>query len=123
MKRYSVWNPSGATWDYYTAQGDLRAGVFASDPRMPSGHALGLSPDEAARSLPVGATLVGRGPVAVGMIASRSRPQALGFLGIDGSTLTRVAVWGGIGYLVWTYWLSDASKAKTRSYLRPKRRR
>ncbi len=115
MRRYSVWNPSAGVWDYYQAQGDLRAGVFAPPARMGSAHRLGMSPEEAERTLPVGATLVGRGPQAVGMVAGR---KPLGFLGLEGSTLFRMAVIGGIGYAVWKYALSPERKKKARAYLR-----
>ena len=99
---YSVWDPRTLAWDYYQAAGQMRAGVFADEPKLPAGHRIGLTPEEAARPLPVGSVRVGSGPTPKGMIATRNR-SALGFFGLEGDTLVRVAVVGALGYLAYRY--------------------
>lgn len=94
---YSVWNPAAMVFDYYESPGALRDGVFAPPAPLAGGHSLGLAPDEAARSLPVGAKHVGSGPYAKGLIASRN---PLGGL-LDGPgklLLGGLAVW-----LIWSH--------------------
>ncbi len=120
MRMYSVWNDPHKRWDYYEAMGHLKGG-FAPKPRIPTGNRLGVAPDDAARPLPAGAKLVGSGQLARGMIASRK--SALGFFGFDTGTLMRFAVYGAIGYVVWTMVLSGPQKAKVRRAVGTKRGR
>jgi hypothetical protein len=96
VKTYSTWNESKGAWDYYQAQGDLRAGVFAEDAPRRIGHRLGLTPEEAARSLPASARHVGSGPTAQGMVASRN-----GGLGAFEITPLTLIVGAGIAWLAW----------------------
>lgn len=100
---YSVWNPTSLSWDYYQAPGELRAGVFAEDARLSGGFKIGMTVEEAARPLPVGATLVGRGAEARGMVATRNGGRPLGIFGLEGDTLFRVALFAGGAYLAWRY--------------------
>ena len=102
MRMYSVWDPRKLAWDYYQAQGQLRAGVFADEPKLSGGHRLGLTPEEASRPLPAGAVLVGSGNMPRGMVASHN-PGALGIFGLEGDTLFRVALFGALGYVAYRY--------------------
>ena len=95
---YSVWNSGAQRYDYYQAPGQLRDGVFAPNAQLSGGGELGLAPDDAARPLPAGATLVGHGELAQGVIASRKHP--LGFLGIDNDSLKLAGMIGG-AYLIY----------------------
>lgn len=99
--RYSVWDPHRRQYAYYEAAGQLAGGVFAPKPTMPAGHRLGVTPDEAAHSLPVGAVLVGRGNLPMGMIASRN-PVELGVFGFDPGTV-KIALLLGSAYLIYKY--------------------
>lgn len=101
MKQYSVWNGQRGEFDHYVAPGSLREGVFADPVSLPGGNRLGLAPEQASRRLPTGARMVGRGPLPVGMIASRNGASAMGFFGLDGGTVSNVAIWGGLGYLAY----------------------
>lgn len=107
---YSTWNETKSQWDYYEAMGKLDSGVFAPRPSMPMGNRLGLAPSEAERSLPAGAKYVGSGELARGLVASR---KTLGFLG-DTGTLMKFAVYGAVGYVVWTMLMSEPQKKKVR---------
>jgi len=113
---YSVWNKDSNLYDYYEGQGALGSGVFAPSLPRRSGHKLGLTPEEAARKLPRAARKLGSGPVAQGLVASK---EALGFFG-DTDTLIRLAVFGLVGYLVWTRVLSPEQQTRVKSKLRSK---
>jgi hypothetical protein len=106
--RYSVWE--GKQYSYYEAPGELDDGVFAPPARVRSYSRIGIAPDDAARPLPASARLVGRGPVAQGLIATRNAGP-LGFLPIDSGTV-KLAVYGIIGWYVWTRVLGSSTKSK-----------
>lgn len=91
---YSKWNYSTKEYDYYQAQGDLRAGVFAEDAPRRLTTSLGLSPEEAARDLPLGARRVGSGKVAQGMVASPDRH-------LDLRTVAKVGIGIVLGVFAW----------------------
>ena len=70
---HSVWNPRTLRWDYYRALGgaNLRYGVFAPSPHVPT-QSIGTPIDKAARPLPLGASKVGSGDIARGLVAGRT---------------------------------------------------
>jgi len=102
--RYSVWDPHKRVYDYYEATGKLSGGMFAPTPRLPRGHKLGITPDEAAYPLPAGATLVGKGNLPVGLIASRN-PRALSGIEPGNKMMTAAALLAS-AFLIWKYVLN-----------------
>lgn len=99
--KYSVWNNRERAWDHYEAPGALRDGVFAKAPALKASHAVGMTPEEAARALPLGARHVGRGPQPVGMIASRKGVLGMSVFGIE---LRTAALYGALiagGVYLW----------------------
>jgi len=95
---HSVWNPTALRWDYYRATAKpLRDGVIARTPRLAGGGRLGHTPEEATPRLPAGATKVGAGPIARGLVAKTG-------LGADGSSdTTRMLLLGLSAYLLYRY--------------------
>ena len=102
---FSVWNPTSLQYDYYQAPAGLRDGVIAPTPIL-SNRRLGLTPEEAARSLPSAAVQEGSGSMARGMIAGRHGTESpLGSLfGLDPGTM-RMLFWIGGGYLAYRWWM------------------
>jgi hypothetical protein len=124
---YSVWNPQHAGFDYYEGNANFREGVIAPTPRLPNGGRLGLTPEEASRSLPGGAKLVGKGPTAVGMVASRNGGHApMGdFLGLELDTVFKGALLVGGAWFLWTRVLNPTQRrrATVAAYGRRKKRK
>jgi hypothetical protein len=127
MGTYSVWNPEHAGFDYYKGPANLREGVIAPTPALPSGGQLGLTPESASRKLPSGSKLVGKGQLAQGMIATRNGGHApMGdFLGIELGTLTKGIILVGGAWLIWTKVLNPTQRrrATVAAYGRRKRKR
>jgi hypothetical protein len=126
---YSVWNPNHAGFDYYEGEADLREGVIAPTPSLPSGGRLGLTPEQASRRLPSGAKFIGKGQTPMGMIATRNGGSAAmgDFLGLETGTLFKAALLVGGGWYIWTRVLSPTQRRKATVYAykgkRKKRRR
>lgn len=98
---YSVWNPTRGGFDYYEGAGHLRDGVIAPQPKHLSRSRLGLTPEEAARPLPAGATKIGEGPLPKGLIANRKSGVALGAFGLGGDPMDLAFLGFGV-YLLWS---------------------
>lgn len=100
---HSTWNPTTLEWDYWKATGaeTLNSGVIAPTPSLPRGAELGIAPEDAERRLPVGATKVGSGNVARGLIAQKDA-SALSGLADDRGRLLLLAAGA---YLVYRFLL------------------
>jgi len=119
MKRlYSVWNPNHVGFDYYEADADLREGVIANTPNLPSAGRLGLTPEEASAQLPPGARPAGQGSSPKGIIATRKGgyPAMGDLLGLDSDTVIKGALLVGVGWLIWTKLLSPTQRRRATVY-------
>jgi hypothetical protein len=96
--RYSVWQ--GNRYAYFDAPGALEDGVFAPKAKLTSFNRIGVAPEEAARPLPSGAVLVGHGPTAQGLIATR---KGVGLGALADSSVVTLAIGIGIAWLVWSH--------------------
>jgi hypothetical protein len=126
MKRtFSVWNPDLLGFDYFEGNAELREGVIAPVPKLPSGGKLGLIPEQAAMRLPSGARRIGSGDLARGLIATRNgRNSAMGdFLGVDFNTAIKGAILVGGAWLLWTKVLSPTQRRKATVYAYGRRKR
>lgn len=95
---YSVWDPAARTYLYY------EDGV--NDPRPPvakhlPSRELGVASGNAGWPLPTSAKLVGKGPVAKGMIATRNQAGALGDVSLSQRNWLII---GGFGLAAWGLW-------------------
>lgn len=98
---YSVWNHAERRYDYYQT-GEKSAKVNAPTPKHLSGaHELGMTPEEAAWPLPMGAKLVGSGKIPKGMIAERGG-QSLGFFELRNPV--HALLLGGLGLALFMEW-------------------
>jgi len=97
---YSVWNSGARGYDYYEAPGNLTDGV-APRRNLRAGHQLGITPEEAAPRLPVGARKVGRGEFPRGTIATAGASlSGLDFMDVPigwliGGTVAALWLFGG----------------------------
>ena len=101
---YSVWNSKTLEYDYYRAVGgaSLRSGVIAPPPQIGPGTSIGVTPEDAARPLPVGSSRVGSGPTARGLIAADAGERAMGQFGVDPG-FVRAGLLLGSAYLLYKY--------------------
>lgn len=93
---FSVWNYATKAYDYY--EGGNASGTHAPTPPTPLlSSPIGMSPEESAWRVPVGARKVGSGTVARGRVAS------LG--GIEDSIgIPSIAIPIAIGVAAWYLW-------------------
>lgn len=100
---YSVWNQAAGHYDHYEDNApDDRANAPA--PRhLGRSDTLGLTPEEAAWPLPLGARKVGSGPTAMGRIArlrGTSTASSLSGFEVPVPLLALAAIWG-LTFFVW----------------------
>lgn len=95
---HSTWNRRTLRWDYWHAPMKLREGVMAPSPKLPKTR-MGITPEQAARALPMGARHVGSGDLARGMVAE---PLGLGGLAVDTGRLLAAGLFAYLGYYLWS---------------------
>ena len=102
---YSEWQPSGG-YRYYEAVSGVPINDDQPVPRLGAGNEIGVSSLVAGRTVPRGATVVGEGYQAVGMIAPTARHGHLA--GTDMTRANTAAVYGILGLglvavaIIWT---------------------
>lgn len=98
---YSRWQPDTGQYAYYQSSERRGLGDDLPVPRMPIGTAIGVASTSIGRSAPLGAKLVGTGPLPRGSIAPTSRA---GLAGVAGA-LDVLPVWGWFALGVTVGWL------------------
>lgn len=73
---YSRWHPDTGGYDYFTVPGGLNLNDDLPTPDLVPATKIGVPSIEAGRAIPTNASLVGQGPVAVGLVAPCD-PQSL----------------------------------------------
>lgn len=98
---YSVWNQAAGLYDHYE-DGAADARANAPAPRhLRRSDTLGLTPDEAAWPLPLGARKIGSGPTAMGRVAKRgAAPVPLSGFDVPVPLVALAAIWA-VTFYVW----------------------
>jgi len=87
---YSRWQPDSGEYVYYQTSERRGLGDDLPVPRLPIGTAIGVSSVAIGRGIPLGAKIVGSGPLPQGSIAPTSRAGLAGL----GGALDVLPVWG-----------------------------
>ena len=95
---YSIWNYGSRQYDYYESGGSPSTTHAATPGRPLFGNKLGVTPEQAAVKLPLGARKVGSGTAARGSVASRAS-----MAGFEPSSITSLLIASGLAYAAWRY--------------------
>lgn len=94
---YSVYDHNRRVYDYY--EGDGPRGTHAGAPPAPLFTSdIGATVEQAAWKVPPGSRKIGSGDLPKGRIAAMG---GIGDISIGGKSLSTIAVYGGLAYVLW----------------------
>lgn len=95
---YSKWIPHKGGYAYYETSERLGLGDDLPVPRLRQASSIGVASTDIGRALPLGAKIVGYGPLAKGSVTALDR-SGLGGVGAGGSSPATLLCWSAVAAL------------------------